>query len=469
MFFDFNMFLEKIINKKIALIGTGISNLSVIDFILKKTKKPLNITILDAKNENELSDDILNLKQYGINFICGKTYLNNLKNFDLIFRSPGVYFNKPELQDAIKHGAIVTSEMELFFELCPCKIVAITGSDGKTTTTSIITKILKTQGFKVHLGGNIGKPLLSKIYEIQPHDIAVVELSSFQLISMRKSPQIGVITNISPNHLDVHKNMNEYIDAKKNILAHQGTFDTAVLNYENEFCRKIINLSRGIVKTFSIKNKVRNGSFFDEKSKKIYYSKNNKQIEILNSDNIALKGKHNIENYLAAISAVFELVEISSIQKIAENFKGVEHRMEFVPSKSDFNWFNDSIATTPTRTIAGLNCFKEKVILIAGGYDKKIAFDKLALKILDKVKVLILTGATANKIEMAVKTANNFEKLPLKIEKVNTMSQAINSAIKNAKLGDNIVLSPACASFDQYENFEQRGLKFKNIVTKLFN
>ena len=263
--------------------------------------------------------------------------------------------------------------------------------------------------------------------------------------------------------------MEEYINAKKNILAHQGTFDTAVLNYENEFCKKIMHLSRGIVKTFSIKNKIRNGAFFDEKSKKIYYSKNNNHIEILNSNEIALKGNHNIENYLAAISAVFELVEIPSIQKVAKNFKGVEHRMEFVPSKSKFNWFNDSIATTPTRTIAGLNCFKEKVILIAGGYDKKIAFDKLALKILDKVKILILTGATANKIEMAVKTANNFEKLPLKIEQVNTIKQAVNLAIKNAQEGDNIVLSPACASFDQYENFEQRGLDFKNIITKLFN
>ena len=469
MFSDLNTFLKYISNKKIAFIGAGISNLSIINSILKNASKSLDITILNFKEEIELDKNTLKLKQHNVKFILGKHYLDNLNSFDLVFRSPGVYFNKPEIKNATQHGVVVSSEMELFFELCKCKIIAVTGSDGKTTTTSLIAEMLKSQGFNVHLGGNIGKPLFEQIQTIKPSDIAVVELSSFQLISMRKSPQIAVITNISPNHLDIHKNMKEYIQAKENIFTHQGAFDTLILNNENEFCKKMKNKSRTFIKFFSTKNAVQNGTFFDEKTNEIYYSKENKKIKILNINEIALKGMHNVENYLAAISAVFDLVQIPTIVKVAGNFKGIEHRMEQISSKDKINWFNDSIATTPTRTIAGLNCFKKKVILIAGGYDKKVSFDKLADKILEKVKVLILIGATSNKIKASIQNSKNFNNAIIKIKQANTIDEAVSIAKTTAKPGDDVILSPACASFDQFKNFEQRGLKFKELVNKFNN
>lgn len=466
MFLNFDLFLESLAGKKIAFIGTGISNLSTINLMLKSSKKPLNITLLDLKSEKNLNERVLSLKQNGVKFICGENYLKSLTEFDLVVRSPGVYFNKPEMRNAISHGVVVTSEMELFFDFCPCKIIGITGSDGKTTTTTIISKILEEQGYNVHLGGNIGKPLIEKIKKIKPNDIAVVELSSFQLISMRKSPQIAVITNISPNHLDVHKDMEEYVNSKLNILLHQGAFDTLILNSDDQFCSHLEKNSRSFIKKFSTVSKTTNGSFYNEVDKTIYYSKNSEITKVLDAEKIKIVGVHNIKNYLAAIAAVFEMVSIEAIEKTAENFGGVKHRLEFVTKKHGVCWLNDSIATTPTRTIAGLECFNKKIILIAGGYDKKISFNELASKIVEKVKIIILMGSTKNKIEDAIKNCANFDKTKLKIKNVENMEQAVKVAAQNAKDGDFVVLSPACASFDLYENFEQRGNHFKNIVNE---
>lgn len=473
MFSNFNIFLKKLVNKKIAFIGVGISNSNIIELLLKKLNNSIQITILDSNEQNLSNEQFLKLKQHSnIKFICNKNYLDNLTDFDLVVRSPGVYFNKPQIQKAIRSGVVITSELELFFNFCPCKIIAVTGSDGKTTTTSLIAEILKKQGFKVHLGGNIGKPLFNKIEIIEPNDLAVVEVSSFQLISMRQSPNIAIVTNISPNHLDVHKNMDEYVNSKLNLIKHQGAFDTAILNTNDSFIKKFKNETRCFVKQFSSNCKVENGAFFDNTSKNIYYSKNSKSIKVLNAADIAIPGIHNIENYLAAISAIFEMVSIPAIEKTAKNFKGVAHRLEFVTEKNNVKWFNDSIATTPTRTIAGLKCFElKKVILIAGGYDKKIKFDKLAKTILEKVKILILLGATAKKIEQSLLNCENYKtESNFQIKHVKTMEQAIETANKLAEKGDSILLSPACASFDMYSNFEERGLHFKKILeTKLSN
>ena len=438
----------------------GVSNFKAIVLFLKKG---IEVTILDEKTETELGENAKILKQLGAKFYCNKDYLEKLTYFEIIIRSPGVYFNNENLKNAIKNGIVVTSEMELFFEFCPCKIIAITGSDGKTTTSTLIAKILQQQGYTVHLGGNIGKALLCELKKIHPLDIAVVELSSFQLISLRKSPDIAVITNISKNHLDVHKTMDEYVAAKQNIYLHQNAFGKVILNKDNSFTTYLEKTARGFVKKFSRKQQIFNGAFLNTKNNTLSYCKNGKVIEILKKEEILLPGEHNVENFLAAIAATFEMVEIKSIKKVAETFKGVKHRLEMVEFKNSIKWFNDSIATSPTRTIAALKCFNKNIILIAGGYDKKLPFDELAEEILKKVSVLILMGSCAEKIEKAVKASKNFYD-EFKIFKTSNMKSAVEKAKEVAKKGDYVIFSPACASFDLYKNFEERGEDFKKNV-----
>ena len=342
----------------------------------------------------------------------------------------------------------------------------MTGSDGKTTTTSIIAEILKHSGKKVHLGGNIGDPLLHKIESVNEDDVAVVELSSFQLISMRKSPDIAVVTNISPNHLDIHKDMAEYIESKKNIILHQNAFSKTILNLDNEITKQFKDNVRGLPLFFSSKNKCNNGTYIQKNN--IYFSKNGQSIPVLNISDIRIPGRHNLENYMAAICATFDDVNIDSIKTVAKNFAGVEHRTEFVREVNGVKYYNDSIASSPTRTICGtLSLFNQKIILISGGYDKKIPFDTLGSVIAEKVKVLILMGQTANEIRDAVINSSKFSSDELKIVLVKDMQQAVLVAQENAIAGDIVALSPSCASFDLYKDFMERGRHFKEIVNKL--
>ena len=453
-------FFNNIIGKRVAFCGMGKSNLPLIKMF---SQKGAIVTACDAKSESQLAETIKQLKPYNVNFSLGENYLKNL-DVDIIFRSPGLNFFSSELVEAKNRDCVVTSEMELFFDLCPCKIVGVTGSDGKTTTTTIISEFLKHEGKTVHLGGNIGTPLLPQIEKIKESDVAVVELSSFQLISMRKSPDVAVVTNISPNHLDVHKDMTEYIEAKKNIVLHQNAFSRTVLNMENEITRQFSDDVRGKTLFFSSKGKCENGAYLRDNT--IYFSKNGVSEPILNIDEIP--GKHNIENYMAAICAVFEDVSVESIRTVAKNFVGVEHRTEFVREVNHVKYYNDSIASSPTRTICGtLSLFPQKIILISGGYDKKIPFDTLGPVIADKVKILILLGQTANKIRDAVINSSKFSPESVKIVFAKDMQEAVNIAKENAVSGDIVSLSPACASFDLYENFMERGWHFKDLVNKL--
>ena len=355
--------------------------------------------------------------------------------------------------------------MEVFFDLCPCKTIAVTGSDGKTTTTTLIATILKEQGYNVHLGGNIGTPLLPIIEQVDENDIAVVELSSFQLISMRKSPDISVVTNVAPNHLDVHKTMDEYIEAKKNILIHQNAFSRTVLNIDNEITKSFETDVRGEKVFFSYNNKVKNGAFLD--GDMICYADKNGVTEIMNKKEIKLPGEHNVENYLTAISAVWGLADIDTIVKVAREFGGVEHRIEFVRELDGVKYYNDSIATSPTRTIAGLKAFNQKLIVLGGGYDKHIPFDPLAPHAIEKIKILILTGPTANAIEKAIRECDGFDKCGMQIIHSNNLEESVRIAHELAKSGDIVSLSPACASFDAYPNFEERGKHYKQLVNSL--
>ena len=456
-------FFENIKDKKVAFIGTGVSHNDLIKLFLKKG---ISVTVCDKKTEDKMGEIYDELKCLGANFSLGENYLESIYTCDIVFRTPGMYFNNPELTKARNKGIVVTSEMEVFFDICPCKIYAVTGSDGKTTTTTLISEFLSAEGKTVHKGGNIGKALLPIVEDISEDDVAVVELSSFQLISMRKSPDVAVITNIAPNHLDVHGTMEEYIDAKKNLILHQGAFSKTVLNMDNELTDSLSNLVRGKLVKFSREKKPECGAFLTNESK-ICYNNYGEITEIMYINDIRIPGIHNVENYITAISAIWGEVSIANIIKVAKEFNGVEHRIEFVRELDGVKYYNDSIATSPTRVIAGLNSFNQKLIVIAGGYDKKIPFDPIAKPVNEKVKVLILLGVTADKIQKVVTEYKGYSENNLKIIRVSTLEEAVETAHNIAEENDIVTLSPACASFDLYPNFEARGQHFKRLVNEL--
>lgn len=458
-----NSFYKSLNHKKVSFIGLGRSHRELLPMF---ASKGAIVTLRDKRTREQIGEEADKLDALGIKLTLGEHYLEGLCEEDMILRTPGMNYLTPALQQARESGCAVTSEMELFFDLCPCKIYAVTGSDGKTTTTSVIAEFLKAQGFQVFLGGNIGFPLLPRIEQIGPDDRAVVELSSFQLISMRKSPDVAVITNVAPNHLDVHKDMDEYIDAKRNIYLHQGGLSRTVINADNEITASFLPQIRGEALQFSRKSQPKLGSCLGENGV-LYMADRRGTTPVLHMDEIRIPGIHNVENYLAAISAVWGEVSKENIVSIAKNFPGVEHRIEFIRELDGVKWYNDSIASSPTRTIAGLNSFHQKLILIAGGYDKKIPFEPLAPKIIEKVKVLILMGVTAPKIEAAVTSCEGYDPQELTILHASSMQEAVQLAKKSAGEGDIVSLSPACASFDLYPDFEARGRHFKELVNAL--
>lgn len=456
------IFFEEMRGKKIALIGLGVTHTGLVKLL---HEKGAIVTVCDKRSKPELGEAALELESMGIALKLGDSYIDEL-DADIVFRTPGMSFHSPALQKFRQRGGVVTSEMEVFFDICPCPIIGVTGSDGKTTTTTLIAKILEAEGKTVHLGGNIGRALLPHIFEINQDDFAVVELSSFQLISMRPLPKISVVTNITPNHLDVHSSMLEYISAKKNIFIHQNAFSRTVLNLDNEASASFAPEIRGECMMFSLNRPVERGAWLDEFGS-IFLEKGEERVKILDAANIRLPGRHNISNYLAAICAVSGLASPASIRKVAGEFCGVEHRIEFVRELDGVTWYNDSIATTPTRAIAGLRSFERKLILIAGGYDKNISYAPLAPEIIKGVKLLILTGATAPKIEEAVTGHPDYKEGFPAIVKVSDLPEAVRVAGLAACPGDVVSLSPASASFDVYKNFEERGRHYKELVNAL--
>ena len=463
MFYRAEKFFENMKGKRVAFCGIGRSNLPLISMFMKYGA---DVYACDRRTLDQLDKETAEqLKKDGAKLLLGADYLKNI-DVDVIFRTPGMNYFLPELVDARKRGIIVTSEMEVFLDICPCKMFAVTGSDGKTTTTTIIAKMLENQGYKVHLGGNIGRPLLPIIEEIGIDDCAVIELSSFQLISTRKSPDVSVITNVAPNHLDVHKDMDEYINAKKNIMIHQNAFSRTVLNADNQITNSFMDEVRGQTLMFSYNGSVENGTYRGADNA-LYYNDRNGVVKVLEKSDIKILGEHNVENFLAAIAAVWGYVTPENIKKTANEFRGVEHRIEFVRELDGVKYYNDSIATSPSRTIAGLAAFNQKVILIGGGYDKHIPFEVMAPHAVEKIKILILCGPTAPKIEKVVREHKDFEKSGMQIINVDNLEQAVAVAHEKAVDGDIVTLSPACASFDAYANFELRGKHYKELVNSL--
>lgn len=463
-----NEFYSALQGKTVSFIGVGRTNLPLMEKFLAHGAK---VSVRDKREADALGADGEYLRKLGVELICGEDYLENITE-DILFRAPGVPYLLPQIQAAKARGTAVTSEMEVFFDLCPCKIYAVTGSDGKTTTTSVIAEMLKAAGKTVHLGGNIGRPLLPEIDEIAPDHVAVVELSSFQLISMRKSPDVAVITNLSPNHLDVHKDMDEYVNAKKNVFLHQNAFKRCVLNADNEITAACTAETRGETLLFSRRVKT-NGAWCSENGE-IFFS----DTFVMREEEILLPGKHNVENYLAAISAVWGDVPAETIARVAKNFGGVEHRMELVRTLDGVRWYNDSIATSPSRAMIGtLSLYDFKIVMIAGGADKKVPFDELGEVICKKVKTLILLSPekpipgmkdpAAGKIEAAVRGAAGYAEGMPEIISVHCMEDAVAAARARTQSGDVVSLCPAATGFDMYKSFAERGDIFRVIVQGL--
>ena len=450
----FEAYFTALKGKKIAVLGLGVSNRPLVRLLLEFG---CDVTGCDRTPREKLDAEVLELETMGCKLSVGDGYLDGMEA-DLLFRTPGMHPGNPAIQALVAKGAQVTSEMEVFFEVAPCQLLAVTGSDGKTTTTTLISEMLKASGKTVWLGGNIGTPLLPLVRQMKETDYAVVELSSFQLMDMTRSPHIAVVTNLAPNHLDVHKDMEEYVQSKTNIFNFQTENDILILNADND-----------ITAAFTGKGTTR---FFSRQGKNVHVIQKDGVIyrngeAVLNTADILIPGVHNVENYMTAIAAVEGLVDDETVRHVAKTFGGVEHRIELVRIKDGVRFYNDSIASSPTRTIAGLRSFQEKVILIVGGYDKNIPFDVLGPEICAHVKKLFLGGATGPKIRDAVVACPEYNEQELPIVDCGDFESAVRAAAAAAEEGDVVLMSPASAAFDQFKNFMVRGEFFKKLVREL--
>ena len=450
----FETYFESLKGKKIAVFGLGVSNRPLVRLLLEFGCDVLGC---DRTPREKLDQEVLDLEKAGCKLSVGDHYLDNLQA-DLVFRTPGMHPGNPALEALRAKGAEVTSEMEVFFEVCPCTILAITGSDGKTTTTTLVSEMLKAAGKTVWVGGNIGTPLLPRVREMKESDYCVVELSSFQLMDMKRSPAVALVTNLAPNHLDVHKDMEEYVEAKKNIFRFQKHTDVLIINADNEITAPFVG--NGATRAFS------------RQGKDVHIRLEGDMIlrdgqPVLDKKDILIPGEHNVENYMAAIGAVEGLVDDETIRQVAKSFGGVEHRIELVRIKDGVRFYNDSIASSPSRTIAGLKSFPEKVILIAGGYDKHIPYDVLGPEICAHVKKLFLGGATGPQIRAAAENCPEYDRKALEIVECADFESAVRAAAAAAESGDVVLMSPASAAFDQFKNFMVRGEFYKKLIREL--
>lgn len=449
--------------KKVAIIGIGVSNIPLLDYLYKLNAE---VTAFDQKDIADINQEaIKNLNEYSFKLISGADALNELSGFDIIFRSPSCRPDTPQIVEELERGAVLTSEIEMVLKLAPCKIIGVTGTEGKTTTTSLIYAIIKQSGKRCFLGGNIGKPIFTQIKDMTPNDIVVLELSSFQLMDVDVSPDISIVTNIYPDHLNVHKSYEEYREMKKNIFKYQTSSGIVVLNYDNDFTKDFAKEVNGKVIFFSSKEKLENGYIYDRLDQTIKYCEDGVRRHIIKREDIKLRGIHNYENIGAALAATSTIVDIDTQIQAIKEFNGVEHRLEFVRELDGVKWYNDSIGTSPASTIAGLKSFDENIILLAGGSDKGLDYTEVGEAIAKKVRVLILTGPTTEKIEEATKQALNGKSI--EIYYATNMKEAVNLAKEVSIRGEVVLLSPASASFDLYQNFAERGNKFKEFVNAL--
>ncbi len=454
-------YVESLKGKRIAVIGIGVSNLPLIELLLRHG---CDVTACDMRTREQMEGEAERLEALGAKMKLGPDYLEDLDH-DVLFRTPGLMPFDPHLEAAKARGSLLTSEMEAFLSLCPCKVIAVTGSDGKTTTSTIISELLKAAGYRVHLGGNIGNPLLCEIPEIGEDDVAVIELSSFQLHSMVCRPDIAVVTNITPNHLDKHKDYQDYIDAKREILLHQDKNCRLILNLDDEHTAYLSGFARARISYFSDRQHLSDGACLRDGL--LVRVKDGEERPVLPAAEIRLPGEHNVLNYLAAFAATEGLVSDEICAEAARCFGGVEHRLEIVRTLHGVTYINDSIGSSPTRTIAGLRAMRAKPIVIAGGYDKHLPFDELGDVLCQLAKAVFLTGDTAEKIHTAILASPYFAESGLPVEMEADFRSAVLAASASAEEGDVVLFSPACASFDHFKNFAERGKYYKSIIMGL--
>lgn len=463
-------------NKKVAVLGMGVEGVSSVKFLVKKGAR---VTVLDKKKGRELEEEIKKLRNKDIKIITGKNYLENLSGFDIIVRSPGVKRNLPEIINAEKKGVVVSSQTKIFFDLCPCPIIGVTGTKGKGTTATLIYEMLKKQGLDAYLGGNIGNPPFEFLDRLRKGFWVVLELSSFQLQDLTKSPHIAVILMITSEHLDYHKDIYEYIEAKRNILRSQKATDFAIINKDYLASRASDVLTQGKLFEVSREGEVREGCFARE-GKVIVRLKNARAPRaptdeiIIDVKDILLPGKHNLENVCAAVIAALSAgVSKENIRKVLKTFKGLEHRLELVGEVNGVRYYDDSFSTTPETAIAAIRAFTQPEILILGGSSKRSDFTGLGRVIggAKNIKAIIGVGVEWKRIKEELKVASGKLKIgKLKIiEGLKNMKEIVESAAKMAQVGDVVLLSPACASFDMFKNYKDRGEQFEKHVLNLKN
>lgn len=457
--------------KKVAVLGLGVSNLPLIGLLLD-TCETAALTVYDKKSLRELGEDALALEQRGVGFVCGENCFERIEA-DVIFRSPGIRPDKEGIVAAIEGGAMLTSEIEEFMRVAPARLFAVTGSDGKTTTTTLTGKFLEAAG-RVFVGGNIGTPLLDKAGEMSESDSAVLELSSFQLMRVSRAPTCAAITNISPNHMDWHTDEEEYAGAKFNVVG-DGT-ERVVLNADSPrtyaFARRLIEQGGREIILFSSTKAPRDipegADLIWLEDRVITLTQGGRSIPLLDSRDILLPGKHNVENYMTAIGLTYGYVPKEIYTEVARSFGGVEHRLELVRVKDGVSYYNSSIDSSPTRTAAALSALEGRdIVAICGGYDKRIPFAPLAQSLCERARAVVLTGATAGKIREAILNCPDYDPQRLLVAESESFEEAVEKAADLGREGGCVVLSPACASFDRFKNFAQRGRYFKELVMKL--
>lgn len=446
-------------DKKIIVSGVAKSGIAAA-VLLKKLGA--FVTIQDSKPYEKLGDEPAKLEALGINLYLGKNPDDIVKDNELIIVSPGVPCNLPFFDIAKENNVPVWSEMELGYRLCRCPVIAITGTNGKTTTTSITGEIFKNMVSNTAVVGNIGVPFTEKVLELKEDSYAIAEVSSFQLETIHKfKPKAAAVLNITPDHLNRHKTVENYIAAKERIFENQDENDFLILNYDDEICRKMSQKAKGKVVFFSYKKELHEGVYY--KNECIYARLLGKDELIINVNELNILGSHNIENAMAAVAiAICMNIPKSVIIKTLREFKAVAHRIEYVETINNIEFYNDSKGTNPDAAIKAIDAMKRKIILIGGGYDKGSDFSEWIKKFEGKVKYLVVIGEVADKI---IDTAEKFNFK--NYSKASSLKSAVELCYSKAKPGDCVLLSPACASWDMFDSYEQRGELFKKFVFEL--
>lgn len=457
---EFNQYLK---NRKVAILGLDISHLPLISYM---NQIGAVVTVFDDRTIEELPrQSSETLGRYQMESFIGKDNLSHLENFDIIFRLPSILPTKEELQAETNRGAIVTSEIEMFMEMCPCKMIGVTGSDGKTTTATMISEILKAGEYRCHLIDNSKGNLFNKLSEIEENDICILELSSLQLMEMNVSPDIAVVTNISQDNPKEFSDFDEYINAKRRIFREQNEQGILILNYDNEYARRFAHEAIGKVIFFSSKEKLDNGIIVDNGIIKECEDRLRKHI--LNTKDTLLKGLHSYENMCAALAVAKYFVPVEVSKKAICDFKGVEHSLEFVREINGVKWYNDASSSFPIRTVTSLKSFEEDVILIAGGRDQNLDYTCMAKPIVDKVSSLILIGGTSDKIFDIAKEELENQNKSIPIYVCDEFSQVVAIAHRIAKQGQSILFSPASKRFDKFDSYAEIGNRFKQLVNEI--